>query len=236
VEFPIVDVQFLNRPTSFWQPHPKTMKYCYYWLDKSETEQHFLRIREILRWLFASTTKGRKRGNEAHVLTNNGVPDVFDIIYENHMELALKYYDYFIDLTPKQQIKTQNAKIQDKFFPIESKDVLISSIKEKIFTTCGFQVTGNIHWLINRCDVTTDRIMGLFNNDGVLRTGKDGDILLDNAHASGIIEVKMTDLIPEIKFQSSSDAQIILRDATHTVQYQYEIPAGGCIIIRWHKK
>ncbi|PKM75197.1 MAG: hypothetical protein CVU92_02605, partial [Firmicutes bacterium HGW-Firmicutes-17] len=89
--------------------------YLQYSIDSHQEKQHFGKIKQVMYWLF-----GRKRnysyyGNETHVLTNSGYPDLCDIIYpykeeqidNDLLQKILEKYSFIIDLTHDKKIKEE---------------------------------------------------------------------------------------------------------------------------------
>ena len=107
-----------------------------------------------------------ERGNNAHVLTPGGLPDVFDILHEDQEE-ALRRYSFFIDLTGKDNFRKAHRTVT----PEEADRILDRLLPLRI---------GNgVHTAYNR--VEGGWLVFASNNDGVECDNFRGDVRLEEA-------------------------------------------------------
>ena len=125
--------------------------------------QIWKRIRETLPEIFG---RRGERGNNAHVLTPGGLPDVFDILHEDQEE-ALRRYSFFIDLTGRDSFRKTHRTVA----PEEADRILDGLLPLRI---------GNgIHTEYNR--VKGGWLVFASNNDGMECDNFKGDVRLEEA-------------------------------------------------------
>ena len=131
------------------------------------------RWREVCRTLQRIFGERSKAGNNGHVLTSGGLPDVFDIIHEDE-ENALRRYDYLIDLTGKTGFAEK--------YPVvtaEEADRLLSDL-------LPFRLPGRLQTLYRR--TSNGWLVFAANNDGVLCDRFRGDVFLPEADVTAAVE------------------------------------------------
>ena len=131
------------------------------------------RWREVCRTLKTIFGERGKAGNNGHVLTSGGLPDVFDIIHEDE-ENALRRYDYFIDLTGKTRFAEKHPVVT-----AEEADRLLTDL-------LPFRLPGRVQTLYRR--TPNGWLVFAANNDGVLCDCFRGDVFLPEADVTAAVE------------------------------------------------
>lgn len=133
-------------------------------------------VAEGLRALFGDSSQAH--GNEAHVIKNGGMPDVFDILHADHEE-ALSHYDYLIDLTGDASFAQKHTNV-----------VKLDDLENLLRSILPCWVDGGVHWMLNR--VTDGYRLMIFNHNGIDRSVAFGDRFLKEADLTGRIDAKGT--------------------------------------------
>ena len=115
----------------------------------------------------ASFGEAGSYGNNSHVMTNGGMPDVLDIIHADNIS-AFDRYKYLIDLSGGEITKTHRDKI-----------LTVDELRRRIGEDIPCTTEAKIHMLFNR--ISGGWIVSLFNNDGILCDSFDGDRQLHEA-------------------------------------------------------
>lgn len=126
------------------------------------------KIRRTLKRIFGVPGK---YGNDGHVLTPGGLPDVFDILHEDQTE-ALSRYEYIIDLTAGDRFR-ENRRAVD---PDDADRILDGLLPLRI---------DGAHTLYNR--TASGWLIWAANNDGVECDGFRGDVKLPGADVAAQI-------------------------------------------------
>ncbi len=166
--------------------------YLKYEIDE-EKKDYIKHVQSVINLVFEKT--GEKFGNESHVIKNSRFGDLFDIIYEDTSEDAMRKYDCLIDASPDGGFKKACG---DKFCILESRDLekLEAELKERI-AACMPVTVSDLCWLVST-DENGRRFLSVFNNDGNMRTIEKGDVIDKDA-----------DKTVEIKFKEATDIKVI---------------------------
>ena len=133
------------------------------------------KILSLLPCLFSDGEKHDAPRREADAITNGPLGDIFDIVWED--DPNLKDYRALIDLTFKDSFRQAHPLA----LRAESKEALLAaavSLQEEIMPVTAH---GKISWILNR--IPEGYALGLFNNEGVVRTVADGEYTLPDMAA-----------------------------------------------------
>lgn len=152
-------------------------------------------------------------GTEYKTMINSEMPDAVDMLNAGaDKERALSAYRYLVDLTC------------DKDFAATHENcVRIDDLPALLREALPCEVEG-FHWLVNECE-SGGYYLTVFNNIGIERTVKDGEIALQEGERRGKIHFK-TDTVPVLlegngNFQKTEDG------------YELTLPAGGFAFIKF---
>ncbi len=148
------------------------------------TAARFGKIHDVIKTVFQGEDAG-KYGNEGKTLQNSKFGDLFDIIYADAPEDALKQYDLLIDADPEDAFLKANPAL-----PIVSgKDLgaLEETLRQKAEELLPLSVD-QLHWILSEDE--HGRYLTLFNNEGNHRTIKDGDTIDPRADATATVTIK----------------------------------------------
>ena len=163
-EIPFVEFPELEK----WQPH---------WHDNfpadSVTENKMKMVKETLYKIFGESYPSV--GNENVCLKNPVLPDAMDVVVEGYE--SIKNYKYLVDLTFNPEFANTHDNI-----------ININEISSKLSELLPCNVTGNVHWLVNKID--GGYYLSIFNNNGIVRDLEKGDIYLDEGKAEVTINIK----------------------------------------------
>ncbi len=216
-EFEAVDLGYINDPDSD--------NYLGRALE-GEYKVSFDHIRKVLRLVYAGS--GKSLGNEGYVITNSRFGDFFDVIIEDAGDAVFSKYEYLVDASFDSGFTKSGPAGKFRIFESADLDVLEHALGKIIESSFPCNVSGGIHWLLNRSGEKW--VLSMFNNDGVDRSCENGDSLIPEAEIRAII-----------KFQKEPDGIQIVKcfPAGQTLQrktnltYQCVIPPGGFLILEF---
>ena len=163
------------------------------------------RVKKGIRDIFSS--KSAMLGNETRTLKNSLVPDAVDLV--NYGVASLERYKYLVDLT--------EGELKDA--PVIKADEVADILRGEL--PC--YVEGCAHWLVNEC-FSGGYYLTVFNHSGVLRTVKDGEVLL--SEASVTLSVSFKGKLPVL---CEGDGALMENGEDYTLT----LPAGGYAFIRF---
>ena len=190
------------------------------------TKESFGHIKKVLRLVFARY--GKIFGNEGHTITNSRFGDFFDVIYEDAGEQAFAKYSYLVDAGPDGAFAGSASGRNHRVLKSADIDVLAHTLGKIMETDFPCNVSGGVHWLLNRSG--TKWFLTMFNNEGVERSVEKGDRFLKEA-----------DIRASICFKEEPHGLRILKswpdggslERKEDGRYYCTIPAGGFYIIEF---
>lgn len=197
--------------------------YMNYELEGAKKE-YIKHVRDVIDLVFEKT--GEKFGNEGHVIKNSRFGDLFDIIFEDTNEDAMKKYACLIDASPDGDFAKKSG---DKFRVLESSDLgrLEAEIKTLIPEVMPVTVS-DLCWLVSK-DENGRRFLSIFNNDGNMRTIEKGDVIDKDA-----------DRTVEVKFKEAADIKVIREGnfpceitKVDELTYKVKVPATAFVIFEF---
>ncbi len=183
----------------------------------------FGHVEDVLKLIFANADE--VRGNEGFVLTNSRFGDLFDVIYDDTPDEALKNYKYLIDATKEGNfLKKKGA----EFNVIDSSDInkLEKTLKdlEKEIMPCYVE---GLPYIVSKNEKGDD-FLTIFNNEGNERDENVGDIIHHEADKTVRVVFKQTPNLETI-YQSSKLEIKKIDDKT----YDIFVPAASVSIIKF---
>ncbi len=189
-------------------------------------QKYYGHLEDVLKLFFARSTADIV-GNEGHVITNSRFGDLFDIIYEDASDDALKKYDYLIDATAEGTFA--KAKSGKGLAILESGNIekLEAEVRSLIQEVMPCYVDG-LCWLVST-DEKGRRFLTIFNNEGNERSLEVGDII----HAEADAKVKITFKEPvNLKVYKEAPKAIQI-EKIDDCSYWATIPAAGFAVIEF---
>ena len=191
-------------------------------LSQQEIE-FFGHVEDVLKLVFANADN--VVGNEGFVLTNSRFGELFDIIYDDTPDQALKNYKYLIDATKEGNfLKKKGA----EFNVIDSSDIasLEKTLKdlEKEIMPCYVE---GLPYIVSKNEKGED-FLTIFNNEGNERDENVGDIIHHEA-----------DKIVRVNFKESVDLKVIYESMKIDIEkiddktYDIKVPATVVAIIKF---
>ncbi|MBR4059683.1 MAG: hypothetical protein IKK03_07570, partial [Lachnospiraceae bacterium] len=170
---------------------------------------------------------GETYGNEGHVITNSRFGDLFDIIYEDTNEEAMKQYDYLIDATESGAFASKMACSDFKVLRSDVLEELALNVERLIEEIMPVSV-GGLCWLVSEDD-KNKRYLSIFNNEGNDRTNEKGDEL--HAEADQTVRIRFKDPVtPSVVKEGNWTIKLQKVDER---TYLAEIPATGFVVLEF---
>ena len=193
-------------------------------LDAAQTK-YYGHLEDVLMLFFGRN--GETYGNEGHVITNSRFGDVFDIIYEDTNEEAMKQYDYLIDATESGAFASKMACSDFKVLRSDDLEELALNVERLIEEIMPVSVEG-LCWLVSEDD-KNKRYLSIFNNEGNDRTNEKGDEL--HAQADQTVRIRFKDPVtPSVVKEGNRTIKLQKVDER---TYLAEIPATGVVVLEF---
>ena len=187
----------------------------------------FGHVEDVLKLIFARV---ENIGNEGHTLTNSRFGDLFDIIYEDTNDCALKKYDYLIDATKEGRFIKAKQGTDLKILDSADIEKLAREIRE-IEKAIMPAVVEGLPYIVSTND-KGERFVSIFNNEGNERDLSKGDIL--HAEADKKIKITFKDSVNPTVVASSIYAPVKVDiERIDDKSFNMVIPAGRYAVIKY---
>ena len=190
----------------------------------SEEEKALYGCAEDVLKLIYSRTETRP-DSEAHVLTNSGMGDLFDIVYEDTDEAALAGYAYLIDATKDGRFSKSAAGRKFRTLDGSDPEALAHEIA-RLTPECMPCVADGLQWLVS-ADEKGQRYLSLFNNEGNERYLDRGDVL-DHTMDRWVTVTFREEPKPQLITSSGVDVAVERADDR---TYRVFVPAAGFAVL-----
>ncbi len=137
-------------------------------------EKRYVQFLEKINKIFSASTE--MSGNEYWQLINSDVPDAFDVVHSDCSTLA--NYPWLVDLSNGEIPSALKGRVV-------SVEESIAIVKKQL--PCV--VKGNCHWFVNECK-DGSKLLVVFNNDGIVRSVKEGEYALPEATTRVSVSIK----------------------------------------------
>lgn len=185
----------------------------------SEILQKLNHMRGILLAIFQDSDA--VYGNESHVIQNSRYGDIFDIVYEDAGEKVLSKYDIIVNATADDGIVFKYPILSERFVTGPDIESVLHILDARLSELLPFEITGNLSWILNRG--SNCHVLGLFNNQGVIRTREQGEITLREADTVAVIRgVNALNIL-------DGDEKALHRYCDS--EWRYKLQAGECAVI-----
>jgi len=172
-EFEVFDINFIS----------EGQHYLGYSVANAGMFHRLNHMRAILMAIFQDS--GTSYGNESHVIQNSRYGDIFDIVYEDAGEKVLSKYDIIVNASPDDRLAHQYSALSERIITCPDSESVIHMLDARLSNLLPFEIYGNLSWILNRS--SSRWILGLFNNQGVVRTREEGEITLREADTTAVI-------------------------------------------------
>lgn len=176
-------------------------------------------MREVLTAVFADS--GTAYGNEGHVIQNSRYGDVFDILYEDAGEKALSEYGVIVSASPDGRLSHLYPALSERMIAGPDIGQVLHTLDIRLREYIPFDIRGSLSWIINRAEGRL--ILGLFNNQGVIRTLEQGEITMPEADTEVFIRGAGDFIVLD------GDRQTLRRCGEN--EWMYRLQAGSCAVI-----